>query len=40
MIKDLAETIYYCTVTEAMEGKSYAGERYYTEKYPYHPEKD
>ena len=40
MIKDLAETIYYCTVTEAMEGKGYAGERYYTEKYPYHPEKD
>lgn len=40
MIKDLAETIYYCTVTEAMEGKGYAGGRYYTEKYPYHPEKD
>lgn len=40
MIKDLAETIYYCTVTEAMEGKGYAGERYYTEKYPYYPEKD
>lgn len=24
MIKDLAETIYYCTVTEAMEGKEYS----------------
>lgn len=40
MIKDLAETMYYCAVTEAMEGKGYAGERYYTEKYSYHPEKD
>jgi hypothetical protein len=26
MIKDLAETIYYCTVTEAMEDKSYREE--------------
>ena len=30
MIKDLSEAIYYCTVTEAMEGKD--KERYYTEK--------
>ena len=41
MIKDLAETIYYCTVTEAMEGKGYAGERYYTDKrYPHYPKEE
>ena len=33
MIKDLAEAIYYCTVTEAMEGKGHEGgdTYYYTE---------
>lgn len=41
MIKDLSEAIYYCTVTDAMEGKDYEKERhydYYTE--PYHPYRD
>ena len=28
MIKDLAETIYYCTITEAMEGKDYGHSGY------------
>lgn len=41
MIKDLAETIYYCTVTEAMEEKGKEKEyHYYTERvfpeYPYY----
>lgn len=38
MIKDLAETIYYCTITEAMEEKGKEKEyHYYTEKvYPYY----
>lgn len=41
MIKDLSEAIYYCTVTDAMEGKDYEKERhydYYTE--PYYPYRD
>jgi hypothetical protein len=34
MIKDLSEAIYYCTITEAMEGKDgYA--KYYTEPKTY-----
>ena len=40
MIKDLSEAIYYCTITEAMEGKD-KHERYYTEPkvYPdYYPD--
>lgn len=34
MIKDLSEAIYYCTITEAMEGKEEGKEHhyYYTEK--------
>jgi hypothetical protein len=30
MIKDLSEAIYYCTITEAMEGKDKNETRYYT----------
>jgi hypothetical protein len=30
MIKDLAEAIYYCTITEAMEGKEKDEPKYYT----------
>ena len=37
MIKDLSEAIYYCTITEAMEGKNKEGHgkeyHYYTERY-------
>lgn len=35
MIKDLAEAIYYCTITEAMEGKDEPKKEtyYYTERY-------
>ena len=45
MIKDLAETIYYCTVTEAMKEKEEegeeAGERYYSQrKYPRYPKEE
>lgn len=40
MIKDLAEAIYYCTVTEAMEKKDEEPRMYYTPMYPpYYPEK-
>lgn len=40
MVKDLSEAIYYCTITEAMEGKEKGGEKeqhhhYYTETYNY-----
>lgn len=41
MIKDLAETIYYCTITEAMEEeeKKEKEYHYYTEKiYPHYPD--
>lgn len=45
MIKDLAEAIYYCTITEAMEekegnGKGHGGMMYYGDNmpYPYYPE--
>lgn len=34
MIKDLAEAIYYCTVTEAMEGKEKEWEKHETMYYP------
>ena len=37
MIKDLAEAIYYCTITEAMEDKEKNETRYYT---PYYGEMD
>ena len=46
MIKDLAETMYYCSITEAMEQSSEQGEDkkntyYYMEKYlPYYPDRD
>ena len=45
MIKDLAETIYYCTITEAMEKEEKegeeAGERYYSQrKYPRYPKEE
>lgn len=41
MIKDLAETIYYCTITEAMEGKEKEHHYYYTERvYPHYPNYD
>ena len=37
MIKDLSEAIYYCIITEAMEGKDKEGHdkeyHYYTERY-------
>lgn len=33
MIKDLAETIYYCTVTEAMEDQGKPDKMYYTPNY-------
>lgn len=35
MIKDLAETMYYCTITEAMEGQDKKEPRYYSgRRYP------
>ena len=49
MIKDLAETMYYCTITEAMEEKAEKEEQqqpiaYYSEKirepYPYYMDRD
>ena len=50
MIKDLAETMYYCTITEAMEEKSEKEEHqqqpiaYFSERirepYPYHADRD
>lgn len=36
MIKDLAEAIYYCTVTEAMEDKSYREEPHHKVEEPVH----
>lgn len=36
MIKDLSEAIYYCTITDAMEGKEHKRDKeyhYYTERY-------
>ena len=38
MIKDLSEAIYYCTITEAMQGKEHEKERHYIE--PYYPYRD
>lgn len=38
MIKDFAEAIYYCTITEAMEGDKKKGHHYYTPmRYDYNP---
>ena len=34
MIKDIAETIYYCTITEAMEGKYENKHHYESKMYP------
>ena len=36
MIKDMAEAIYYCTVTEAMEDKSYREEPHHKAEEPMH----
>ena len=36
IIKDLAEAIYYCTVTEAMEDKSYREESAHKVETPVH----
>ena len=36
MIKDMAEAIYYCTVTEAMEDKSYREEPVHKVETPVH----
>ena len=41
MIKDLSEAIYYCTITEAMEGKDHEKERHYVHyTEPYYPYRD
>lgn len=41
MIKDLSEAIYYCTITEAMEGKEHEKERHYVHyTEPYYPYRD